>query len=69
MLSKIKYGFVIAAILFASSTVGQLVPQVREDYVADNMLLYQRHVGGWPKHIGNIKIDYTKKFLLLKRLQ
>lgn len=30
------------------------------DAVADNMLLYQRTAGGWPKHIGNEKIDYTK---------
>jgi len=31
------------------------------DEVADNMLVYQRTVGGWPKHIGNEKIDYSKK--------
>ncbi len=31
-----------------------------QDTVADNMLLYQRSVGGWPKHIGDQKIDYTK---------
>ncbi len=32
-----------------------------QDAVADNMLLYQRSVGGWPKHIGEQRIDYTKK--------
>jgi pectinesterase len=31
-----------------------------QDPVADNMLLYQRSVGGWPKHINEVKIDYTK---------
>ncbi len=31
------------------------------DEVADNMLIYQRTVGGWPKHIGNEPIDYRKK--------
>ncbi|MDB5231813.1 MAG: pelA [Chitinophagaceae bacterium] len=31
-----------------------------QDAVADNMLLYQRSAGGWPKHIGEEKIDYTK---------
>ena len=31
-----------------------------QDSVANNMLLYQRNIGGWPKHIGNKKIDYTK---------
>ena len=27
---------------------------------ADNMLLYQRAIGGWPKAIGEVKVDYTK---------
>lgn len=31
-----------------------------QDSVADNMLLYQRSVGGWPKHYGEAKIDYHK---------
>jgi PelA/Pel-15E family pectate lyase len=31
-----------------------------QDSVADNMLLYQRAVGGWPKHIGEQRIDYKK---------
>lgn len=31
-----------------------------QDMVADNMLVYQRAIGGWPKHIGEEKIDYTK---------
>lgn len=31
-----------------------------QDAVADNMLLYQRSVGGWPKHINNVKVDYDK---------
>lgn len=31
-----------------------------QDSLADNMLLYQRSVGGWPKHIGEAKIDYSK---------
>lgn len=31
-----------------------------QDPVADNMLLYQRSIGGWPKHINEVKIDYTK---------
>ena len=32
-----------------------------QDPVADNMLLYQRNIGGWPKLIGEQKIDYTKE--------
>ncbi|MBW0177482.1 pectate lyase [Sediminibacterium sp.] len=28
---------------------------------AENMLLYQRAVGGWPKAVGEVKVDYTKQ--------
>lgn len=28
---------------------------------ADNMLLYQRAIGGWPKAVGEVKVDYTKQ--------
>lgn len=28
--------------------------------VANNMLLYQRNMGGWPKHVNNVKLDYTR---------
>ncbi|RYY40136.1 MAG: pectate lyase [Chitinophagaceae bacterium] len=31
-----------------------------QDAVADYMLLYQRSNGGWPKHIGEVKVDYTR---------
>ena len=31
-----------------------------QDAVADNMLLYQRSTGGWPKAISEVKVDYTK---------
>ena len=31
-----------------------------QDAVADNMLLYQRGIGGWPKHFNEVKVDYTK---------
>ncbi|MDB5209870.1 MAG: pectinesterase, partial [Sediminibacterium sp.] len=31
------------------------------DSVAENMLVYQRAVGGWPKAVNEIKIDYNKK--------
>jgi PelA/Pel-15E family pectate lyase len=30
------------------------------DLQADNMLLYQRSFGGWPKHINEVKLYYTK---------
>lgn len=31
-----------------------------QDKEADNMLVYQRSWGGWPKHIKNVKVDYSK---------
>lgn len=31
-----------------------------QDLQADNMVLYQRSYGGWPKHINEVKLDYTK---------
>jgi len=30
------------------------------DFQAENMLVYQRAVGGWPKAVNEIKVDYTK---------
>ena len=35
--------------------------KIATDAMAENMLLYQRSVGGWPKAVGNIKVDYSKK--------
>jgi PelA/Pel-15E family pectate lyase len=32
-----------------------------QDPVSDNILLYQRSIGGWPKHIGEQRIDYSKQ--------
>lgn len=52
-----KYFFSVACVLMGMVVYGQSV----HDEVADNMLVYQRSVGGWPKHIGNEKIDYRKK--------
>jgi PelA/Pel-15E family pectate lyase len=33
-----------------------------QDAMADNMLLFQRKYGGWPKHYLNKKIDYKKTY-------
>lgn len=48
-------------LLWSTAVFAQPVIQRGQDYVADNMLVYERSVGGWPKHIGEAKIDYTKK--------
>ncbi len=42
---------------FALSAVSQLSVV---DAVAENMLVYQRAIGGWPKAINDIKVDYKK---------
>lgn len=55
MLAKIKYGIIFFTAIALHASVHA------QDYVADNMLVYQRSIGGWPKHIGETKIDYTKK--------
>jgi pectinesterase len=55
MIVKVKYSFgVIAACLLVVFSFAQ-------DEVANNMLVYQRSNGGWPKHIKEVKIDYNKQ--------
>jgi PelA/Pel-15E family pectate lyase len=44
----------------ACSCKAQNVPVAKTDPIAENMLLYQRNVGGWPKAVGTTKVDYTK---------
>ncbi|MBV9987241.1 MAG: pectate lyase [Chitinophagaceae bacterium] len=34
--------------------------QTGPDPVAENMLVYQRAVGGWPKAVNEVKVDYSK---------
>ena len=40
-----------------------------QDLQADNMLIYQRAIGGWPKHLKNIKVDYTKTLTDQEKLE
>ncbi len=53
---RFRAGFFFLGIIFLLSD-----KFFAQDPVADNMLLYQRSVGGWPKHIGEQRIDYTKQ--------
>jgi PelA/Pel-15E family pectate lyase len=34
--------------------------QAKTDTIAEKMLVYQRNVGGWPKMVNEIKVDYNK---------
>jgi PelA/Pel-15E family pectate lyase len=36
------------------------ISSIDNDPVAENMLAYQRAVGGWPKAVNEIKVDYNK---------
>ncbi len=40
--------------------VNRVLIQSSTDPVAENMLAYQRAVGGWPKAVNEIKVDYNK---------
>jgi len=40
---------------------GQSKNNTATDSIAENMLVYQRAVGGWPKAVNEIKVDYNKK--------
>lgn len=51
---KVKYHFLIIAFCCLAFSVHA------QDAQADRMLLYQRSIGGWPKHINEVKVDYTK---------
>lgn len=39
-----------------------ILQTIAQDSIADNMLLFQRKYGGWPKHYLNQKIDYKKVY-------
>ena len=49
--------------LFSACVVAQKGTTSTVDPIAENMLLYQRSIGGWPKHINDVKVDYNKSLL------
>lgn len=58
-----KKKIIILVAIAATALTGNLYAQstdVKTDPVAENMLLYQRSVGGWPKAVKEVKVDYTK---------
>src|ERR1700733_13831986 len=61
---KMRFYLYIVCLFLGAPLFAQTADTARDtthDEVADNMLIYQRTVGGWPKHIGNEPIDYRKK--------
>jgi len=57
-----KYIIILVAIVAIASTSNLYAQSadVKTDPVAENMLVYQRSVGGWPKAVKEVKVDYTK---------
>jgi PelA/Pel-15E family pectate lyase len=55
---KYKYNVIFLSVMLLVSAARQSLNA--QDAVADNMVLYQRSSGGWPKQIDNVKLDYTK---------
>jgi pectinesterase len=44
--------------IFKGWKPGSISTALAKDPVAENMLIYQRSVGGWPKAVNNIPVDY-----------
>lgn len=53
------YQLVLTFVLMVTGAFAQSTQQ-GTDPVAENMLLYQRNVGGWPKAVNEVKVDYNK---------
>jgi pectinesterase len=51
--------WLLACVTFANSFA--------QDLVADNMLLFQRNYGGWPKHYKEEKVDYKKEYTAVEK--
>jgi len=58
---KLTYHLLFAFSFLLSACVGaQQSAKTATDPIAENMLVYQRAIGGWPKHINDVKVDYNK---------
>ena len=50
-----------------STIMNDVVVAGVRDFKAENMLLYQRAMGGWPKAVNDIKVDYTKQLSVAEK--
>src|SRR4051812_45208551 len=57
--NHIRFSLLTAVLLLSVFFFAQNA--VNDDPVADRMLLYQRSVGGRPKHINEVKVDYSRE--------
>lgn len=51
--------------MFVCMFIGNSI--LAQDMVADNMLLFQRNYGGWPKHYKEVAIDYNRPYTELEK--
>ncbi|RZK43300.1 MAG: pectate lyase, partial [Hymenobacter sp.] len=65
-----KYSLLMAALGLAAApatvALGRpaarlVVPAAQQDTTADKMLAFQRSVGGWPKAVHEVKVDYRRR--------
>lgn len=61
-----KKGHILFLILSVITTLNTLA---QDSIVADNMLMFQRSYGGWPKHYNDRKIDYSAVFSEAEKAQ
>src|SRR4051812_9097751 len=54
---KLIFSLIAALVVCA---VWPAAAQQSTDFMAENMLVYQRSYGGWPKAVDNAKVDYHK---------
>lgn len=59
------------AVMLSSCAVAQNLNERPSnlDSTAEKMLVYQRSVGGWPKAVGKVAIDYNRELSTLQRLE
>ena len=59
MIKKLYILWLLACVVCAKS--------FSQDLVADNMLLFQRNYGGWPKHYKEDQIDYKREYAAVEK--
>ena len=67
MISISTYYFSIKKIIAFSSLLFAFSMIDAQDLVADNMLMFQRNYGGWPKHYKEEKINYNRVYSELEK--
>ncbi|WP_345953469.1 pectate lyase [Mucilaginibacter sp. PAMB04168] len=51
---------ILTLVMLLGFTYTTQAQTAQTDPIAENMLVYQRSVGGWPKAVAEVKVDYNK---------